>query len=174
MTPSRKCETKHQSGASGRLSCYNPRTRPLTHFKLPEAHNASPHPDCVYPHSGAGHLDSRARCVRFRARAPRTRSCRQSQTRRRADDRLRQLASPGLHQERASAGVLRPGIAADLRVQSRRGCALLPARWRTRPEAGDGFLGHRRSRRSELQRSRQRRPLRAGACRHRESAGARR
>src|SRR5207248_1245024 len=33
--------------------------------------------------------------------------------------------------QRASAGVLRPGPAADLRVQSRRSGALLPARGRT-------------------------------------------
>ena len=41
---------------------------------------------------------------------------------------------------------------------------------RTRSQAGHGLLGHRRGRRTELQRSGQRRPLQRGARRHPESS----
>src|SRR5215471_17564196 len=45
--------------------------------------------------------------------------CREDKTRRDADVWLRELASPGLDEERTSAGVFRSGFAADLCVQSR-------------------------------------------------------
>ncbi len=103
-----------------------------------EATNASPRPYPVVRHPAA--VRRYARLIRARFRAGAFRSCRdggKGQAHRRADDRLRQLASPGLDEERASAGVLRPGAAPDLRLQSRGSHALLPALGRARSHASE-------------------------------------
>src|SRR5690348_15909516 len=155
--------------------CYNPPTG-FTHISCsPEAPNASPRLDPVVRHTGALRRHSRVIRSRDFAGASRQRRARESEARRSArwscsaNDRIRQLASPRLDQKCASPGVLRPGPAPDLRLQSRRSGTFVRARGRTRPQAGHGVLGRGRSRRPELQRPCQRRPLQAGARSHRES-----
>src|SRR5262245_35554021 len=67
------------------------------------------------------------------------------------DGRLERSQSSGFDQKPGSAEVLRSGAGVDLRVQPRRGAAVVRAGGETRPEDGHGAVGNRAGRRAQLQ-----------------------
>src|SRR5215472_15174731 len=111
--------------------CYNSANHwTLLTAQSSEDTNESP---CVDPACCSGLVLRRPYTVRisFCTGAFWTCRCRQGKTHRGTHGWLRHLASSGLHEERTCPGVFRPRLAADLRVQSRRGDAFVPARGRT-------------------------------------------